>query len=211
MEKLPQNTIMRIIKPLYGIPEAGMHWYTTYYRHHQQELGTEHSSYDPCLLITTTPECFGIVGIQTDDTLLLGDKCFALRENTALFEAKLQAKPHEQLQAGKIVNNNNEIMLLEQRARGAYIATICQPEAAYDLSHAAQFQNPTSIEVNSLNKRLQRQIDNKNRGLRCIGLDLHAAKLFVFVDASFASNRDLSSHMGYVIVLANESTSSTEN
>ena len=28
---------------------------------------------------------------------------------------------------------------LEQRARGAYIATVCQPEAAFDLSTAAQY------------------------------------------------------------------------
>jgi len=43
---------------------------------------------------------------------------------------------------------------LEQRARGAYIATICQPEAAFDLSVAAQFQNPGTDEIKALNKYL---------------------------------------------------------
>ena len=44
---------------------------------------------------------------------------------------------------------------LEQRARGAYIATICQPEAAFDLSSAAQHQDPGKEEIKALNKRLQ--------------------------------------------------------
>jgi hypothetical protein len=35
----------------------------------------------------------------------------------------------------------------EQHARGAYITTICQPEAAFDLSVAAQDQNPTEEET----------------------------------------------------------------
>lgn len=61
---------------------------------------------------------------------------------------------------------------LEQRARGAYIATICQPEAAFDLSVAAQYQNPGTDEIKALNKRLQWQIDNQQRGLRFIPLAL---------------------------------------
>jgi Reverse transcriptase (RNA-dependent DNA polymerase) len=27
---LPRNTVLKVIKPLYGIPEAGNHWYKTY-------------------------------------------------------------------------------------------------------------------------------------------------------------------------------------
>lgn len=34
--------------------------------------------------------------------------------------------------------------------------------------------------------------------------DLRTAKLFVFVDGSFANNKDLSSQIGYIIILANE-------
>lgn len=42
-----------------------------------------------------------------------------------------------------------------QRARGAYIASICQSEAAFDLSHAAQSTKFTTDDITSLNKRLQ--------------------------------------------------------
>jgi hypothetical protein len=44
---------------------------------------------------------------------------------------------------------------LEQRARGVYIASICQPEALFDLSIAAQHQNPTAADICTLNKRLE--------------------------------------------------------
>jgi len=35
-------------------------------------------------------------------------------------------------------------------------------------------------------------------------LDLNKAKIYVFVDSSFANNKDLSSQIGFIIILANE-------
>jgi hypothetical protein len=99
---------------------------------------------------------------------------------------------------------------IEQRARGAYIALICQPEAAFDLSVAAQHQQPEKSDVVALNKRLEWQMNNITRGLRNVPLDLHTAKLYVFVDGSFANNKDLSSQIGFVVILANETTGDDE-
>jgi hypothetical protein len=44
-----------------------------------------------------------------------------------------------------------------QRAREAYLTSICQSEASFDLSHAAQFTDSTfcSDDITALNKRLQ--------------------------------------------------------
>jgi hypothetical protein len=42
-----------------------------------------------------------------------------------------------------------------QRARDVYLASICQSEASFDLSHAAQSTEMSSDDVNALNKRLQ--------------------------------------------------------
>jgi ribosomal protein S15P/S13E len=44
---------------------------------------------------------------------------------------------------------------LKQRARDAYLASVCQPKAAFDLSAAAQASNPTPENAAALNKRLQ--------------------------------------------------------
>ncbi len=43
---------------------------------------------------------------------------------------------------------------IEQRARGAYLTTIYQPEATFDLSVAAQHQDPTEEDTKALNRRL---------------------------------------------------------
>jgi hypothetical protein len=42
-----------------------------------------------------------------------------------------------------------------QRAREAYLTSICQSETSFDLSHVAQSTEITSDDINVLNKRLQ--------------------------------------------------------
>jgi hypothetical protein len=93
---------------------------------------------------------------------------------------------------------------LEQRARSAYLASVCQLEAAFDLSAAAQASNPTPEDAAALNKRLQWQMEHLDRGLDYIALDLNICKLFVFANGSFANNKDLSSQLGFLIPFANE-------
>ena len=95
---------------------------------------------------------------------------------------------------------------VQQRARGAYIASICQPEAAFDLSTAAQHQEPRMEEFKILNKRLKWQLKNLDRGLTYIPLDLRTIKLFVFINGSFTNNKDLSSQIRYKIIIATEIT-----
>ena len=234
----PAETIMVVVKPLYGLAEAGTHWWATYSKHHKEKLMMETSTYDPCFLITTSKDKFGVVGMQTDDTIILADEKFSeLEEKELVF----LAKPKERLTPdtplifnGCILTRRGDKLMLrqkeqgkkiqlidadspdfkhryvEQRARGAYIATICQPEAAFDLSVAAQSQEPTRDEVITLNRRLKWQLEHLDRGLNYVPLDLSTAKLFVFVDGSFANNKDFSSQIGYIIAIANETTGMEE-
>ena len=94
---LPPTTVMKIKKPLYGIPEAGTHWFHTYHTHHQEKLFMIQSTYDPCLLHTIRQGMFGLVGMQTDDTLILGDDNFIQLERDELTKAGFLAKPLETL------------------------------------------------------------------------------------------------------------------
>ncbi|KAI0996927.1 hypothetical protein K3495_g11256 [Podosphaera aphanis] len=175
-----------------------------------------------------------VLGTQnTDDTLILGETQFSDREEAKLkFTAK--PKEHlttnksisfngcilslhedgsidlcQKGQGNKIElinakSDDSKQIYVEQRARGAYLASICQPEACFDLSVAAQRQDPSVDDIIKLNKRLNWQKRNIKRGLKNIVLSISSAKLFVFVDGSFANNIDLSSQIGFVIVLANE-------
>lgn len=97
---------MQVVKPLYGIPEAGMHWFATYHKHHHEKLAMIQSTYDPYLLVTTSPDLFGLVGIQTDDTLFLADDKFAEQENKILHGAGFLAKPLIKLEIGQTVSFN---------------------------------------------------------------------------------------------------------
>jgi hypothetical protein len=55
------------------------------------------STYDPCLLITIIENGFGIVEMQTDDTIILIDELFSTLEKNELLNVKFITKPKEKL------------------------------------------------------------------------------------------------------------------
>ena len=75
---------MIILKPLYRVPEAGTHWFSTYHRYYTEKLKIATSTYDLYLLITTTKDAFGMVGMQTDDILILASDEFSQKEDSEL-------------------------------------------------------------------------------------------------------------------------------
>ncbi len=247
------DCILKVVKPLYGVSEAGNHWFKTYHGHHTDKLGMIPFTYDSCLLYTPTSfqTGLGIVGMQTDDTLILADQSFAAVEEEAVHSTKIMTKAREQLtstnplkfngtrierigpdgviyfrqethiQGIQLVNSTESTIItsargkiramlilrdqyIAQRARGAYLASICQPEASFDLSRAAQSIEITSDDIISLNKRLNWQIINQSRGLKYVRLDQTSLRLVVFIDSSFVNNSDLFSQIGYVICLADD-------
>ncbi|KAM4064380.1 cwf18 domain containing protein [Hirsutella rhossiliensis] len=179
--------------------QAGVHWFRTYQQHHLEKLDMSTSTYDSCLLISNTgPDTLGIVGMQTDDTLILGTNNFSTREEEELQRQNFVPSPrltsHTE-QRSKMTTIDPKAIdrhqrYVEERARASYIASIAQPEASFDVSVAAQ--------------RLQWQMDHQLRGLTYKPIDLATAKLMVFTDGSFANNKDLSSQLGFVITLVNE-------
>jgi hypothetical protein len=229
---LPPGKLLYIIRPLYGIPEAGTHWFRTYHDHHTEKLRMTQSTYDPCLLFTRERPGFGIVGLQTDDTLFAADATFAAREDSELKKANFEAKPCETLTPTHPLKFNGAIIetrdskicisqpeqikriqpvstdstlkaqYIAQRARGAYIASVCQPQMTFGLSFAAQTTSPAEDDAKFLNRCLSWQIRNATRGLTFVPLDIQTMEVVVFTDSSFANNRDLSSQIGFVVALA---------
>ena len=157
-------------------------------------------TYDSCLLYTSNKnKGFGIVELQIDDTLILGDETFANSENFHFHEVKLLAKDRDQftskhsfkfndvyikqkenflhLNQNRLCKNLRLVTLkssdltsargvvrkkmkfenqyVAQKTRGAYITTLNQSEAAFDLSFAAQMINPKKKNAKMLNKRIQ--------------------------------------------------------
>ena len=92
--KYPEGIIIRVIRPLYRITESGVYWWTTYQNHHRNLLDIITSSFDPYLLITDQAgeNGFGIVGMQTDDILILLTATFSAKKKEKLKEAKFRTK-----------------------------------------------------------------------------------------------------------------------
>ncbi|KAI7969957.1 hypothetical protein EIK77_000353 [Talaromyces pinophilus] len=94
----PREAFLKVMRPLYGIPEAGNHWFRTYHNHHTEKLNMEVSIYDPYLLhCSNSKQGFGIIGMQTNDILIIADDTFAAQEEEEIQRAKILYKPQEQL------------------------------------------------------------------------------------------------------------------
>jgi hypothetical protein len=112
--RLPEGKILRVVKPLYGVPEAANHWYGTYYRHHIGRLGMKPSTYSPYLLYTTDDKTgFGVVGIQTGDAFFIVNETFTKKEDIKLKEAQFLPKASEQLTHSKPLKFNGGAIRLE--------------------------------------------------------------------------------------------------
>lgn len=163
---------MQAVMPLYGLAEAGVHWFATYQTHHLEKLGMSTSCFDPCVLLTKPDEPFGFLALQTDDTLFVRTTKFVAREREEIQKAGFLSKPPTKLvpdtptpfngtmitllQDGRLhigpKGQANKLELVDlnasreerthqfviQRARGAYIAMICQPQCTYVYSVSAQ-------------------------------------------------------------------------
>lgn len=86
------ETLLNVKKPLYKLPEAGVHWFRAYRSHHQDVLTLKPSTFDTCFLYT--PKWFSddfntrgdprrFTYLQTDNTADTGDYCFIKKEATA--------------------------------------------------------------------------------------------------------------------------------
>ena len=80
------------------------------------------STYDPCFLISITENQFNVVGMQTDDIIILADKRFLTLEENELVKAKFFAKPKEKLTAelplifnGCVLSQNGRTISLRQK------------------------------------------------------------------------------------------------
>ena len=88
---------MVVLKLLYSIFKARIHWWAIYYKHYKEKLSIIISTYNPCFLIITKKEVFGLIGMQTDNTLILILKEFLVLEDNKFSKAKFLIKFKEAL------------------------------------------------------------------------------------------------------------------
>lgn len=80
---IPCGYVLRVVNPLYIIPESGLHWYLTYLHHHLDFLGMKRTRADPCVLMHHTDNCLvGLVLLQVEYLLGFGTEDFLEQKNS---------------------------------------------------------------------------------------------------------------------------------
>lgn len=91
---LPPGYILKVVKPLYGIPESGLHWYLTYLTNHLETLKKESARADPCVFIKRDgDQLVGLILLQVDESLGFGREKFLNQEEIA--SSKIRCKPRK--------------------------------------------------------------------------------------------------------------------
>lgn len=187
--------------------------------------------YTPGILSPNRPPSSAVTCLQTDDTLSVGTKQFKDMEDQKV--KTFRNKPSEILKPGssitfngELITHNNDQLLLSQplhaeklkllniktfskedyvseRANGAYIATMSRPDLAFGLSKCAQVQDPKQEHAKELNAILLNIKANPNNGLKYLKV-VSTTTLMVFADASFASNEDGTSQLGFIITMTDK-------
>jgi hypothetical protein len=101
-----------MIRPFYEIAKSNIHWWFTYHKHHLEKLNIVISTYDPCLLITFNGS-FGIISMQTDDTLVICFSEFFAKEEKKIQKAAFCAKPKARLAETSQMEFNGARLTLE--------------------------------------------------------------------------------------------------
>ena len=72
--------------------------------------------FNPCFLITTTGTLFGIIGMQTDNIIILKNNQFLALKEDKLIKANLMAKPKEKLNLITLLLFNGCILSLNKNS-----------------------------------------------------------------------------------------------
>lgn len=235
--KLGPNSLLHVVKPLYGLPESGLYWFETYHQNHTDNTEMKHAVVDMCFLfrkdsLLENSKIRGEICLQTDDTLNLGTAAFTkIKEKQS---QKIVRKPIQVLLDGNVIffsgisiHLSDGILSVEQefhirqltapnettpvdkssffsqRTRGTYIASLIRPDLFSGFEISAQVQNPTVYNAFDLNKLIQQAKEGGIR-LKFTNLNTTTIRVAVFTDASFAKNLDISSKLGYLMLLADE-------
>lgn len=230
---LQTNELLKLLKPLYGLSESGDYWGRTFRNHMTKELGMKNCITDTALFYKSSEA--GLAGLCTtyvDDALYAGNKTF--EETTKKTEQKFKCKKREydnlQFSGLKIETKENMFLVhqksyisklkaLPKNAQFTHFRSLramlswttnSRPDISCAMALMAQvteekFQSEPAKYIKKTNNVLKQLHENPEVYLQFPKLKLESLKLSVYSDASYASNDDKSSQLGYFIFLSDDS------
>lgn len=226
---LKEDELMLVCLPVYGITDAGDYWGETSTAHVEKDLGMEPMAGDPALYIKNGDDGVeGTLGKYVDDTLLGGNEAFQVLTEKSLeaFESRprtwdnveflgvavetVPGSPRSfRLHQASYVAVTRQLPLdvryerfVSARAGFAWLAH-SRPDLCCAINRAAQVSGSSvcTRHVQELNKATKYARTTGDLMLTYTPLDRATLHLRVYADASFASNDDLSSQLGYIVLL----------
>lgn len=96
-------------------------------------------------------------------------------------------------------SNFTKEQFVTECARGAYVTAVCRPDCTYAFSKLSQETNLYEKDAKELNNAIRTYREENKSRPRFVPLDVSNIELAVFFDAIFATNKDFTSQLGYVI------------
>lgn len=221
--KIPPGLILRAVKPIYGAPESGLHWFVSYSSNHIKKLGMQQTSTDPCILYKqpeSKTKSIDMVILQVDDSFGTGSSSFLEQEDSA--SKSFQSKPRKIFQVGTKLNFNGGVIhkdtkdsfTLSQIDKLKRIKLSKEPTEQKSIKHQLQYIGsycrPDILSIAQLLRendttKIQSIIDYIKRTLhlvlRFVRLDMDSLRIVTISDSSFNNAGNNYSQMGYLILL----------
>eukprot|EP00172_Hildenbrandia_rubra_P001407 Plantae.Rhodophyta-Hildenbrandia_rubra.ctg19560.p1 GENE.Plantae.Rhodophyta-Hildenbrandia_rubra.ctg19560~~Plantae.Rhodophyta-Hildenbrandia_rubra.ctg19560.p1 ORF type:complete len:408 (+),score=40.52 Plantae.Rhodophyta-Hildenbrandia_rubra.ctg19560:574-1797(+) len=228
---MPNNEMIKVVKPHYGMTEAGACWWKTSLDYRIKDLGMQQSVLDPCLFFKMENGALkGMEATLVDDTLGSGDPDFSKleEEKSKRFEVKDRDCSSKMRFGGcdiERIEEENACMLSQQRhlersltlprkdqtsfamlrkfrGKPQWASTAARPDVCFASAQLAQVTEEIfSQEDFKLLSAAIKHMLKQSSYLKCLLLDLDSACAYAFSDASFPGNRDLSSQLGMITLL----------
>jgi Reverse transcriptase (RNA-dependent DNA polymerase) len=223
---LPPDHLLELVKQLYGLPDAGDYWENTMTKNLREDLQMKNISGDMSLFYKSISKRLqGLNGTYVDDSLLAGnDNFMKLSDKTMqLFESRDREMDNNKFAGVNIVTKSagfetqqrdyieklsilpTEAPFSDFRSKRAQLAWIThtRPDICCAVNMAAQVTEGkyTEKNINDLNKTIIHLKKDPSHSLKFHKLKLKSLRLKVYSDSSFANIEDLTSQLGYIILL----------
>lgn len=225
--QLEYDELLEILRPLYGLADAGDYWHATFLRHLKGDLQMTTTATDLSFHFRRVQDALrGMIATHVDDTLGAGTPEF--EQDTLKTASKFEAKPrelgnftfagvvivtnkdgtrtmHQSPYAQKLDVLRGDCPFAEFRSRRHELGWIThtRPDVAADSALLAQVTEKTfkPLHVKQLNAAIIRVKKEPGLGLKVHVLNRDKLRIISYADTSFANASDLGTQLGFVVFM----------
>jgi len=224
------DELLKLELPLYGVCDAGDYWDATFTDHVASDLGMVPLTSDPalCSKRLTSGALSGLLGYYVDDCLMAGDASFQelTKRTLTRFQAKARTLDDAEFVGVRVktVKGPPPLFAIDQRAYAETVKRLpadasfkafrssrasvawlahTRPDLCCGINLAAQVTEASygPAAVRDLNALIARAQKGRDMELHYHPLVTSELRIRAYADAAYATNKDGSSQVGYLVLL----------